>query len=89
MGFGMKKSINCARQVKGAREVKRYVRRDMVDSVFLAKNADEGLKAQIILLCQTKNIPVKLCSSKEAMGQAFKIDVPCAVVGMLKEENHS
>ncbi len=50
--------------------------------VILAKDVDDGVRLKVEKACFHAGVPVKHCSSKEALGRACGIDVSAAAVGI-------
>lgn len=69
---------------KGKREVLRGLKDSALSVVFLATDADDKFKEQIILKCNDKNIECIEYFSKFDLADITRIDVPCAVLGICK-----
>ncbi|MDR2267574.1 MAG: ribosomal L7Ae/L30e/S12e/Gadd45 family protein [Christensenellaceae bacterium] len=71
-------------KVSGLRQVMRYIADDKIKCVVLAKNAELHIKNRVKVACTASNIEVMNCDSREELGTAAGLSVPCSVVGFLK-----
>jgi ribosomal protein L7Ae-like RNA K-turn-binding protein len=77
-------SLPKGEKVAGLRQVLRGIAKNQIASVILSKNAELNIKKQVADLCRAKDIPFQIALSKEVMGFELGLEVPCAVVGILK-----
>lgn len=78
------KLINNSSILVGTKQVLRACANDVLRCVILASDADHTLSDRITALCSQHKIDVHRCASKKELGTAVKIDVACAVIGVLK-----
>ena len=76
--------IGNLKQVAGLRQVIKNIKEHKIQSVVLALNADEHIQTQVKQICTQSEIPLSYTRSKEELGASLGLDVPCAVVGILK-----
>lgn len=72
--------------VVGARQVKRALLKDEVESVWIAKNANYHIIKGIIELCESKGIKIKQVEKMSKLGKMFEIDVNATSVAILKTQ---
>ena len=63
----------------GLNQSKKQIKNNTAEKVFLAKDADLKIKAQIQTLCQIQRVSCDTSYTKEEIGRMCNIDVPCAV----------
>ena len=78
------KLINNSSKLIGTRQVLKAIIHGDITQVIIAANTDEGLREQITAECKIGNIPFQIALTKSELGKLCKLDVPCAVVGLLK-----
>ncbi|HQC54452.1 MAG TPA: ribosomal L7Ae/L30e/S12e/Gadd45 family protein [Clostridia bacterium] len=72
------------KQVAGLRQVIKGIKEQKISAVILALNADEHILTQVKQICTQNEIPLSFTRSKEELGVSLGLEVPCAVVGVLK-----
>ncbi|HEY8499054.1 MAG TPA: ribosomal L7Ae/L30e/S12e/Gadd45 family protein [Clostridia bacterium] len=72
-------------KVVGMKQTTKAVEADMVQTVYIAKDADERLVSKIADRCRVKGIKVIEVESMRVLGKACRIDVGTAVAAILKE----
>lgn len=75
-----------AARVIGLRQVRKAIIGNKLRCVCFAEDIDEAIKAQIIAVCDEKQVPYSLYRSRSEMGEKLGIDVACAVCGELKQQ---
>jgi large subunit ribosomal protein L7Ae len=71
---------------KGTNEATKAVERSQAKLVVIAEDVDPPeVVAHLPLLCDERKIPFVFVPSKEKLGNAIGIDVPCAAACILKE----
>ena len=71
---------------KGTNEATKAVERAQAKLVVIAEDVDPPeVVAHLPLLCDERKIPFVFVPSKEKLGNAIGIDVPCAAACILKE----
>jgi large subunit ribosomal protein L7Ae len=71
---------------KGTNEATKAVERSIAKLVVIAEDVDPPeVIAHLPLLCDERKIPFVFVPTKEALGKAIGIDVPCASACIIKE----
>src|SRR5208282_892224 len=71
---------------KGTNEATKAVERSQAKLIVIAEDVDPPeVVAHLPLLCEERKIPYVFVPSKEKIGNAIGIDVPCAAACILKE----
>jgi large subunit ribosomal protein L7Ae len=71
---------------KGTNEATKAVERSIAKLVVIAEDVDPPeVIAHLPLLCDERKIPYVFVPTKEALGKAIGIDVPCASACIVKE----
>jgi large subunit ribosomal protein L7Ae len=71
---------------KGTNEATKAVERSIAKLVVIAEDVDPPeVIAHLPLLCDERKIPYVFVPTKEALGKAIGIDVPCASACIIKE----
>ena len=71
---------------KGTNEATKAVERSIAKLVVIAEDVDPPeVVAHLPLLCEERKIPYVFVPSKDKLGNAIGIDVPCAAACILKE----
>ena len=73
-----------AMRVVGVRQVLRAVRSGEAEEVFLALDADAGLRGEIEREAKKKGIPLTTVSTMEEMAQLCRVDVPSAAAAVIR-----
>jgi large subunit ribosomal protein L7Ae len=72
---------------KGTNEATKAVERSIAKLVVIAEDVDPPeVIAHLPLLCDERKIPYVFVPTKDALGKAIGIDVPCAAACIIKEE---
>jgi large subunit ribosomal protein L7Ae len=75
---------------KGTNEATKAVERSIAKLVVIAEDVDPPeVIAHLPLLCDERKIPYVFVPTKEALGKAIGIDVPCASACIIKEAEAS
>jgi len=74
---GRKKTIGIKQSLKAVEE-------NAAEVVFIAKDADPKITADIIKLCNQKSIEIVYVDTMKLLGKASNIDVGASVVALLK-----
>ncbi len=75
--------LKTAKKVVGVKQLKKALKEDMVQAVFLAKDADPRLTDPIIQKCQDLQIELVMVPTKEELGKACGIDVGAAAAAII------
>lgn len=73
-----------SKRVVGTNQVKRALKNDMVEKVFIAKDADRRVVDEVIEICKEKGIEIVYVESMKKLGQQCNIDVKAASAALLK-----
>ncbi|MFS8540970.1 MAG: ribosomal L7Ae/L30e/S12e/Gadd45 family protein [Tissierellales bacterium] len=77
-------SADSSRRVVGTNQVKRALKNDMVEKVFIAKDADRRVVDEVIEICKEKGVEIVYVESMKKLGQQCNIDVKAASAALLK-----
>ena len=77
-------ALKDAKKVIGLKQVTKAVKRQSVELVMMADDADERITEPVKELCTAGHIEVKPAESMKALGEACGIEVGAAVVAVLK-----
>lgn len=72
--------------VVGAKQVKRALIKNEVESVWIAQNANYHIIKEIIELCEEMDIKIKRIEKMSKLGKMFEIDVNATSVAILKTQ---
>ena len=72
------------RRIAGTRQIVRAAAQGRLERVFLAKDADERVREQIVAACEAADVPIEEAQSMRALGEACRIAVKTAAAGILK-----
>lgn len=72
-------------KVAGVNQTLQKIEDNLIDCVFLAFDAETDFKEKIKHKCRQKNIKIINIFSCGELAALCKIDVPCAVCGILKD----
>ncbi len=70
--------------VVGLKQTSKAIFNNQCKQCFIANDADERIKAQIIELCEQNNVSITYIDSMQELGKKFKINVDSATAGELK-----
>ena len=70
--------------VAGLNQTKKVIRNQSCTCVYLAYDADEHFRMQVISLCQEYKTEIKTDMSMAQLGDMCGIDVDCAVCAQLR-----
>jgi len=80
----MMASADTSKMVVGTNQVKRALKNDMVEKVFVAKDAERRVVNEIIEICNEKGIEIVYVETMKKLGQQCNIDVKAASAALLK-----
>lgn len=72
------------RGIVGAKEVKRGLKSNTVEKVYIAKDADSKVTKDVIFLANESNVGIEYVESKEELGKLFGIEINAATAALLK-----
>ena len=79
-------TLKNAPRVIGVKQVMKAVSRSMVQSVFVAVDADDRVVAPLMEMCQTNGIEVVMVDSMDELGNVCSIEVGSAAAAILKQD---
>lgn len=68
----------------GYKQTVRALSEGGVEYVLMAHDIDDGMAENLSRLCLMRNVPLLKTVSKARLGAEMQIEVPCAVVAVLK-----
>ena len=71
-------------KVIGFNQTMRGIEKKLIDSVVLAQDAESNFKQKVENKCRGENIKIFYVPSGLVLAEFCKIDVPCAVIGILR-----
>lgn len=77
-------SILKKNKVIGLNQTIKSIEKKLIDIVVLAMDAETDFKQKIETMCKVENIKIISIASSLILAGYCKIEVPCAVVGILK-----
>ena len=73
-------------KVVGAKQTLKYLDKDKVLVIYLAKDAEKRVTDPVLELAKLKNIEIVFVDSMKQLGDACSIEVKTAVAGIFKKE---
>lgn len=77
-------ALKTARKTIGVKQVTKAVEKNLVQTIYIARDAEQRLVEPLRMLCSEKNVAVDTMSSMEELGEACSIEVGAAAVAVLK-----
>ena len=71
-------------KIVGAKQVKRALKNEEIETVFIAKDAEKEITNEIAQLCNNEDIEVIYVDNMRKLGDACGIDVNAAVAALIK-----
>ena len=68
----------------GFRQVMRAIAQGRAARIYVAQDAQESIRTQIIAAAEAAGVPVEQAESMAALGRACRISVSCAAAAVLK-----
>ena len=68
----------------GKKQTKRHILNNQVIKVYVARDAEHHVTAEIIDLCKERNINIEYVDHKKELGKIFNIDVNAAIAAVIK-----
>lgn len=72
------------KKIVGTKQVKRALNNRELKTVYIAKDADEKLRNQIVEACNEQGIEIVYIETMEKLGKHCNIDVSAASAALLK-----
>ena len=76
-------------RVVGLRQVLRAIGEGKALKVYLADDASEGMRAQVLEAAESHQVPLSRVGSMRALSHLCRVDVPCSCAAVLTDANHS
>lgn len=73
------------KRVAGLKQVQRFARLNMLDRVYIAKDADEEVTQKLLGLCAKYLIPCDMTHTMHQIGNACGIEVGSSCAGVFKQ----
>lgn len=80
----MTNRLKCDNKVVGIKQVKRAINNSETSTVFVAEDADKAITADVLKLCENKQIQIVHVDNMDELGKACGIDINAAVAALLK-----
>lgn len=77
-------ALQNVKYIVGIKQLKRALRDDRAQQVFLAHDADPRLTDEVVRLCLERNVPYTWVTTMEDLGKACGISVGAAAAAALK-----
>ena len=77
-------ALKTARKTIGVKQVTKAVEKNLVQTIYIARDAEKRLVEPLRILCSEKDVAVDTMSSMEELGEACSIEVGAAAVAVLK-----
>lgn len=71
-------------KIVGAKQVKRALKNEEIQTVFIAEDAEKDITNEIEQLCNNEDIQVIYIENMKKLGDACGIDVNAAVAALIK-----
>ena len=71
-------------KIVGAKQVKKALQNEELETVFIAEDADKNVTDEIARTCKNKNVQVVYVENMRQLGDACGIDVNAAVAALIK-----
>ena len=71
-------------KIVGAKQVKRALKNEEIETVFIAEDAEKDVTNEIAQLCNNEDIQVIYVENMKKLGDACGIDVNAAVAALIK-----
>jgi large subunit ribosomal protein L7A len=70
--------------VIGKKQAKRHILKNKVKKIYVARDAEAHVIAEIIQMCIERNIDIEYVDHKKELGKIFNIDVNAAIAAVIK-----
>ncbi len=77
-------NLNQNKRIVGIKQVKRALNSDKVQTVYIAKDAEQRVTSPVEILCKEKQIDIVYIDTMKELGEICNIDVNAAVAALLK-----
>lgn len=70
--------------VVGLKQTSKAILSNKCKQCYIANDADDRIKLQVIELCEQNNVPITYIESMQELGRRFKVNVGSATAGELR-----
>ncbi len=77
-------TLTAAKKMIGVKQVTKAVEKELVNTVYIAQDAEQRLVEPLKILCSQKNVPVETIPTMVELGKSCAIEVGAAAVAILK-----
>jgi large subunit ribosomal protein L7A len=77
-------TLKTAKKMIGVKQVTKAVEKDLVQTIYIANDAEQRLVEQLLALCSQKDLLVDQTPTMVELGKACSIEVGAAAVAVLK-----
>jgi len=77
-------TLKTVKKAIGIKQVTKAIEKDLVQEIYVAKDAEQRLLEQLQILCSQKNVTVDMTFAMTELGKACGIEVGAAAVAILK-----
>ena len=77
-------ALKTAKKAIGIKQVTKAIEKELVQEVFIAKDAEQRLVEQLQIVCSQKNVAVDVEFTMMELGKSCGIEVGAAAVAVLK-----
>ncbi len=79
----MTERLKGSKKVVGIKQVKKAINSARASEVYIAKDAEEKITQEVLLLCRKREIPVIDVDTMKDLGNACGIDISAATAALL------
>ena len=76
--------IKANKHVAGVRQVNRNLLENKIKKVYLATDCEKDFEKKVLEHFKNFNVEVEVCGTRQEFAKLCKIDVLCAVIGIVK-----
>ncbi|SFM33006.1 ribosomal L7Ae/L30e/S12e/Gadd45 family protein [Pelosinus propionicus] len=76
--------LKIAKKIVGVKQVTKAVEKELVQVVYIAKDAEQRFVDSLLILCERKKIAIEMTLTMAELGSACSIEVGAAAVAVLK-----
>lgn len=77
-------ALKTAKKAIGIKQVTKAIEKNLVQAIYIGRDADQRLVEPLRTLCSEKNVEIDITPSMVELGQACSIEVGAAAVAILK-----
>ncbi len=72
------------KKIVGTKQTLKWLERECVKLVFVAKDADDRVTGQVVELAKAKNVEIKYIESMHELGKECNVEVQTAVAAIIE-----